>query len=264
MMDDYGQPKPRHSYIHMPQPGRRGLLVHSHQQPNGAAPTGVAPGGYGYGYGAGYGYGVGAVGAYYPGVTPSNSMIYPLYHGPNVSTSTYSDYSNYLSPYSYSNYYSPYYSSYGCGLGLSGGYGVYANYYYPYQRSYYYTSGVAAAPAYSYAYPATTTTTVLQPAATTYTVTNGTVPVTTTASVAAPRVPTRDEIQNENVRIAIQRGATNARRIKPADALPDDPFWCKERNGEWHLRSFYQIENECQPGLWKINAESGMLTFERL
>jgi hypothetical protein len=67
----------------------------------------------------------------------------------------------------------------------------------------------------------------------------------------------------ENRRIATERGAYSARRIKPADARDDDPFWCRERNGEWHLRTFYQIENECYPGQWLMDAELGFLVFHR-
>lgn len=67
----------------------------------------------------------------------------------------------------------------------------------------------------------------------------------------------------ENRRVATERGAYSARRIKPADARDDDPFWCRERNGEWHLRTFYQIENECHPGTWQMDAEVGFLIFHR-
>jgi hypothetical protein len=67
----------------------------------------------------------------------------------------------------------------------------------------------------------------------------------------------------ENRRVATERGAYDLRRIKPADARSDDPFWCRERNGEWHLRTFYQIENECHPGTWKMDAEMGYLVFHR-
>jgi hypothetical protein len=67
----------------------------------------------------------------------------------------------------------------------------------------------------------------------------------------------------ESRRIATERGAYDPRRIRPADARDDDPFWCRERNGEWHLRTYYQIENECHPGQWMVDAELGYLVFHR-
>jgi hypothetical protein len=68
----------------------------------------------------------------------------------------------------------------------------------------------------------------------------------------------------ENRRVATERGAYSARKIMPADARADDPFWCRERNGEWHLRTYYQIENECHPGQWLMDAEIGYLVFHRV
>jgi hypothetical protein len=67
----------------------------------------------------------------------------------------------------------------------------------------------------------------------------------------------------ENRRIATERGAYAPRRIKPADARPDDPFWVREKDGGWHLKAFYQIENECYPGRWTMDAEIGFLVFHR-
>lgn len=75
--------------------------------------------------------------------------------------------------------------------------------------------------------------------------------------------PTREAIQLENRRVATARGAYDARKIRPADARDDDPFWCRERSGEWHLRSYYQIENECLPGRWMMDADVGFLVFYR-
>ncbi|PSN74531.1 hypothetical protein BS50DRAFT_567354 [Corynespora cassiicola Philippines] len=108
-------------------------------------------------------------------------------------------------------------------------------------------------------------------AATTYTVANA-VPVTPVAAnpvVVSPQpaqpavVRIRDDIQLENRRLATQRGAYDPKRIKPADARPDDAFWCREKNGEYHLRTYYQIENECYPGRWLMDAKRGYLVFYR-
>lgn len=76
-------------------------------------------------------------------------------------------------------------------------------------------------------------------------------------------VRTAEDIQFENRRVATERGAYKARRIKPADAKADDVFWCRERNGDWNLRPYYQIEESCYPGVWQMDAEVGFLVFHR-
>ncbi|KAF1918620.1 hypothetical protein BDU57DRAFT_511318 [Ampelomyces quisqualis] len=126
-------------------------------------------------------------------------------------------------------------------------------------RSYYNTVPSYGYAAQAYVYPpgpsaATTTTT--------YHVTNSHAGAGT--SYARQHVaPAREDYQMENRRVATERGAYDARAIKPADARSDDPFWCMERNGEWHLRTYYQIENECHPGRWVMDAEVGFLVFHR-
>lgn len=242
-MEQY--PKPRHQYIYNPRYGQRGVLIYAGQAPNGAAPTGVIEAGYGLGIGypgvvAGVAPGY-AVGAYQPAVYNTR----PFFQNP------------------YANHYHPY---------LSGGYGYYnynlfgslcplANFYFPYQRTYYNT-----VPSYGY------TAHVYPPGPTTYHVTNAQVPayaspaahvVRETRPAYSPRAAAREDIQMENRRIATERGAYSPRRIRPADAREGDPFWCREVNGEWHLRSYYQIENECHPGRWMMDAEIGFLVFHR-
>ncbi|PVI04301.1 hypothetical protein DM02DRAFT_625009 [Periconia macrospinosa] len=267
MEQRHALPKPRHSYTYVPQPGRRGVLVHNGQINNGAPPTGVYPGGIGYSagyvppYAAGYGVHPGGVG-YYPGVYGSLYHTRPHYYGPNTHYSTYSrNYWNY--PSSYYNfptyrYYSPY-ATYGVGCG------TYANYYFPYQRTYY-TPGVAAAPGYSYAY---------QTMAPAVAVVNPQAPVPPhppVAPVAAPAPvnapvqpgpPLRSVVEHQNQVEAARSGAYAPRYIKPAHANDNDRFWCQEATGEWHLRSYYQIERECQPGEWLMNPDFGFLCFHR-
>jgi hypothetical protein len=243
-------PKPRHQYIYTPRYGQRGYLTYAGQTPNGAPATGVIPngGGVGYGYGAvgaGAGVGVGVAGGYYPAVHAPSSYYQPshAYYAHNY--------------YGTSGYYpTPAYSSY-YNFNLYGSMYPLANFYHPYQRHSYNT-----APGYGYGYaqqayvyppgPSATTTT------TTYHVTNG-----PRAYTAQPAVPIRDDYQLENRRVATERGAYAPRPIKPADARSDDPFWCRERNGEWHLRTYYQIENECYPGRWRMDPEIGFLVFHR-
>jgi hypothetical protein len=256
-------PKPRHRYIYTPHYGQRGFLSYAGQQPNGAYPTGVIPNGsIGYGYngvGVGMGIGVGvAAGGYLPGVytTRSYQPQHPYYsHGANYYSAP--SYYPTCSP-TYSGYYN--YNMYGSLYPL-------ANFYYPYQRSYYNSAPSYGYSAQAYVHPpgpsATTTTT-------TYHVTNSHavgrghgVSMSTAPAHVCNHGPMREDIQLENRRVATERGAYSARRIKPADARNDDPFWCRERNGEWHLRTYYQIENECHPGRWQMDAEMGFLVFHR-
>lgn len=242
-MEQY--PKPRHQYIYNPRYGQRGVLTYAGQAPNGAAPAGVI--------GAGYGLGVG-----YPGVVAGVASGYAVGAYQPAVYNTHS-----LFQHTYTNYYHPY---------RSGGYGYYnynlygslyplANFYFPYQRTYYNT-----VPSYGY------TAHVYPPGPTAYHVTNAQVSaypspaahvVRETRHAYSPRVTAREDIQIENRRIATERGAYSPRRIRPADARDGDPFWCREVNGEWHLRSYYQIENECHPGRWMMDPEIGFLVFHR-
>ncbi|CBY00171.1 predicted protein [Plenodomus lingam JN3] len=255
-MDAY--PKPRHNYIYTPRYGQRGILSYAGQQQNGAYPAGIMPGGFNAGVGlvAGVGVGLGyAAGVYQPAVYNARSY-YPYAYSAGYYPATHYQYP------SYGGYYN---------VGLYGQSYPLANFYTPYQRTYYNTT-----PTYGYTTahvyppgPHTTTTT-------TYHVTNA----QAQPFQAAPQVvretrpafghnghPTqgfsREEIQMENRRVATLRGAYDPRKIRPADARDDDPFWCRELNGEWHLRSYYQIEMECQPGRWMMDADIGFLVFHR-
>ncbi|KAF2826631.1 hypothetical protein CC86DRAFT_322180 [Ophiobolus disseminans] len=255
-------PKPRHQYIYTPRYGQRGFLSYAGQTPNGAAPTGVIPnGGYGgvgvgMGVSMGMGMGMGVAAGGYPGVYQARSYApsYP-YHQPQYPSYYPSYYNTGASYYGAANYYPTPYTGY-YNAGLYGSCYPLANFYYPYQRSYYNTVPTYGYSAQAYVYPpgqsATTTTT-------TYHVTNGHAPV----SEPCHHGPTREDVQMESRRVATERGSYAPRRIKPADARSDDPFWCRERNGEWHLRTYYQIENECHPGCWKMDPEAGFLVFHR-
>ncbi|KAH7067940.1 hypothetical protein FB567DRAFT_457636 [Paraphoma chrysanthemicola] len=245
-------PKPRHQYIYTPRYGQRGYLSYAGQAPNGAPYTGVIPnGGMAYGYG-GVGMGV-AAGGYYPGVR-SYQPLYP-YLGASYATSYYPS-------YPYSSAYSGYYN-----YGLYGSLYPLANFYYPYQRSYYNTAPSYGYATQAYVYPpgpsATTTTTTYHVANSHAAPAGYSTRCEHRCATACEHVRTREDIQMESRRIATERGAYEPRRIRPADARDDDPFWCRERNGEWHLRTYYQIENECHPGRWMMDAELGYLVFHR-
>ncbi|KAF1829226.1 hypothetical protein BDW02DRAFT_561551 [Decorospora gaudefroyi] len=244
-------PKPRHQYTYIPRYGQRGFMSYAGQVANGAAPVGCMSGGYGVGYGMGVGYGVAAAaGAYQPAVYNAR---------PHYTANMYPHYP----PTYYANNYQTYpcYGSYGYGYGYIAYASLYpfANLFSPmYQRATYYSTP-------PYGHPATTTTT--------YHITNSqaaptpfreTRPAYSTHGHAQQQGPTREAIQMENRRIATERGSYDARKIRPADARDDDPFWCREINGEWHLRTYYQIENECHPGRWMMDAEIGFLVFHRM
>lgn len=286
-MADWGQPKPRHQYTYMPRPypGQKGALVYSGPLNGTAAVQGY--GGYGaagYGGYGGVGYGVGGYGGAY------GTAGYGVRRSYGVGAGAYypSGYNAYTTPYtSYGGYGGGYPNNYsygGYGYGGQQYYGRYANCFYP-QSSYYHRVGVAGAVApYSYGYPAQTSTTTYvataaaqpqpQPAPAS-TVQYAYVQAAATPS-KLPEVyhtvnyatrlataPTREDIQIENRRVATERGAYRPRKIKPADAKPDDVFWVRERNGDWHCRPYYQIEEQCQPGIWQMDAEHGFLVFHR-
>jgi hypothetical protein len=250
-------PKPRHQYIYTPRYGQRGVLTYAGQTPNGAPPTGVIPNG-GMGMGMGMGVGVGiAAGGYYPGVQAARSYYQPQYSSyyGGGGANYYNSYPSYYPSYTpaYSGYYN--YNMYGSLYPL-------ANFYSPYQRSYYNTVPSYGYAAQAYVYPPGPSATTMT---TTYHVQNshaGGASYRRDYIPSAP-APAREDYQMEARRVATERGAYDLRRIKPADARSDDPFWCRERNGEWHLRTYYQIENECHPGSWKMDAELGYLVFHR-
>lgn len=264
-MADWGQPRPRHQYTYMPRPGigQRGALVY-----NGSLNQTAAMQGYGaYGAGMMGGMGLGA-GAYY-----GNGSAYGVGYGARYGAPYYPSSSYYPNNYYHGGYGNPY------GYGASSGYyNRYANCFYPWQSSYYYRAG-AVAPVSSYAvvpgsaYYSTTATqaapvqyTYVQAAATpkklpdVYHTANYTVRLANTIPATAPIA---EDIQLENRRIATERGAYKPRRIKPADAHPDDMFWVREKDGQWHLRKYYEIENDLHPGRWQMDAEIGFLVFHR-
>jgi len=73
---------------------------------------------------------------------------------------------------------------------------------------------------------------------------------------------TRGEVELSNRRLATERGAYYPRAIMPV-ANPDDIFWVLERDGQWMVRSFYNIQTECHPGRWKMDAKDGYCVFIR-
>ncbi|KAF2191775.1 hypothetical protein K469DRAFT_342015 [Zopfia rhizophila CBS 207.26] len=145
------------------------------------------------------------------------------------------------------------------------------------RMTYYYYPTTTAAPAatpvptaaapttytYTYAYPATSSTSHYAYAApsaryVTYGHTCG--HARHTCSLASHH--TRDEVELNHRYLATTRGAYDAKKIKPV-CEPGDLLWCREKDGTWNLRSFYNIENDCQPGRWTMDAEKGFCVFHR-
>ncbi|KAH7135010.1 hypothetical protein B0J11DRAFT_595902 [Dendryphion nanum] len=214
---------PRHAYVYIPRANQRGYVQYA----------GPLAGNLAYTTAAAYG----GLGGYY------GAVGYP--YGRYGSYGGYGTFGGY-NRYGYGGYYPRY--------GVVGGY-RYANY--PYQP-YYAAAGVAAAPPqYAYAQPAV----VARPAVV------AEAPASW-AYVSASRTPkvlpscyySRDY---DSRRYAPERDVYAARRIKPADARPEDPFWCRERDGHWHMRTYYSINRECYPGRWKMDPERGFLVFHR-
>ena len=227
---------------------------------------GYGYGGYGTGYGTGYGYGVG---------------------GGVINNAAYGCVNNggYANPFSYYQY--PYYGADALP------YGSYS-YVYPSQTAVVTTTAAAAqtqhAPPVQYTYVTPAATPTVLPSAY-YTSTNTTTTDARARSTTPPphgharaervhvrehrihtdtnapigvlhgRPATRDELNREARRIATENGAYRPRRIKPADAHPNDDFWCREREGEWHLRKYYELER--LNGMWQMDAEVGFLVFHR-
>jgi hypothetical protein len=261
-MQDLGQPKPRHQYQYIPRPypNARGTLVYAGPLNQTAAVTQPMMGmAMGYGAGMGMGMGVGMAGGM--GYGMANGMGY----GAGACT-----------PYGYRSGHGAY-GAYSYGQ-QAAGYSGYANHLSPWQsqhsRTYPYSSHSSLPYSSSCVYPSaacvqasTTTTTTTSPPTKYVYITAATTPKALPRRyyeyATTTRPATREEIELENRRVATARGAYAPRRIKPADAEPDDPFWCRETNGEWHLRNFYVIENECQPGRWQMDAEHGFLVFHR-
>ncbi|OCK75900.1 hypothetical protein K432DRAFT_158848 [Lepidopterella palustris CBS 459.81] len=74
---------------------------------------------------------------------------------------------------------------------------------------------------------------------------------------------TKEEVDAENRRLATAGGAYDAHEIRPHNPKPDQQFWCREKDGQLTLRTFYTIENDLHPGRWQMGAEKGNLIFVR-
>lgn len=158
-----------------------------------------------------------------------------------------------------------------------GGYQYYGNAY-AYQQTRYYAAAaaqpvtyaqvaapvaapvaVAATPTY-YAYPTAAAATVAAPVC--YTETTGS--SLSGHPTYSNRIygQTSYEVELNNRRLATERGAYEPKRIMPV-ANPDDLFWCRERDGQYTVRNFFNIENDCKPGRWLMDPREGYCVFHR-
>jgi hypothetical protein len=216
------------------------------------------PGGYRAGYGA---YGMGGA----QGMGGAYGGAYGVRYGAQYPY-PYNPYNSYCS----NNY--RYQGGYGYGGGYQSYYGRYANYFYPWQSPYYNAGAVAPYSSYAYGYPSSiyhAATVTSAPAVQYAYIKSAATPTKlpdvyhTTQYSTRLTTLTAEDIALENRRVATAHGAYKPRKIKPADAEPNDLFWCRERSGEWHLRRYYDIEQNCEPGRWQMDAEIGFLVFHR-
>jgi len=74
---------------------------------------------------------------------------------------------------------------------------------------------------------------------------------------------TKKQVDEDNARIAHKEGVYKPNEMVPKDASPDQLFWCIEPDDTTTLRSFRTIEEDLQPGKWKVDPRYGNAYFVR-
>lgn len=74
---------------------------------------------------------------------------------------------------------------------------------------------------------------------------------------------TTKQVDEDNVRMAINEGLYKPNDIVPKGARDDQLFWCIETDGSNTLRTFRTIEDDMHPGKWKVDPRYGSLYFVR-
>lgn len=75
---------------------------------------------------------------------------------------------------------------------------------------------------------------------------------------------TKKQVDEDNVKLAINEGIYNPNEIVPKDAKPDQLFWVVEADGSNTLRAFSTIEaGVLGKGVWKIDPRYGNAYFVR-
>jgi len=74
---------------------------------------------------------------------------------------------------------------------------------------------------------------------------------------------TKKQVDEDNAKIAHKEGVYKPNEMVPKDASPDQLFWCIEPDDTNTLRSFRTIEEDLQPGKWKVDPRYGNAYFVR-
>ncbi|KAG9959184.1 hypothetical protein KCU61_g7698, partial [Aureobasidium melanogenum] len=105
-----------------------------------------------------------------------------------------------------------------------------------------------------------------------YAMPNYPVPVhTETTSISSPKPKTdrvwvgrtKKQVDEDNAKIAHKEGVYKPNEMVPKAASPDQLFWVIEPEDSNTLRTFRTIEEELQPGKWKVDPRYGNAYFVR-
>jgi hypothetical protein len=90
---------------------------------------------------------------------------------------------------------------------------------------------------------------------------------TSSTAAAAPKRTwigrTKKQVDEDNAKIAHKEGVYKPNEMVPKAASPDQLFWCIEPDDSNTLREFRTIEEDLQPGKWKIDPRYGNAYFVR-
>jgi hypothetical protein len=92
---------------------------------------------------------------------------------------------------------------------------------------------------------------------------------TSSSAAAASKVTrtwvgrTKKQVDEDNAKIAHKEGVYKPNEMVPKAASPDQLFWCIEPDDSNTLREFRTIEEDLQPGKWKVDPRYGNAYFVR-
>ena len=74
---------------------------------------------------------------------------------------------------------------------------------------------------------------------------------------------TKKQVDEDNAKIAHKEGVYKPNEMIPKDASPDQLFWCIEPDDTNTLRRFCTIQEDLQPGKWKVDPRYSSLKHPR-
>jgi hypothetical protein len=74
---------------------------------------------------------------------------------------------------------------------------------------------------------------------------------------------TKKQVDEDNAKIAHKEDVYKPNEMVPKGASPDQLFWCIEPDDSNTLRDFRTIEEDLQPGKWKVDPRYGNAYFVR-